>query len=128
MGKLVSLRFVRPDPPYNTGEVAGFSAHVARTKVEKGLAIYRDPADIPDDHPADPEDGEVEEAGEAAKGANEPGSVTPLTESFPARATLERAGIHTEEDVPRTTDELLAIDGIGAGYARRILAALGAED
>lgn len=54
-------------------------------------------------------------------------NVTPLSEDFPGRELLEAAGIVTVEQLAdKTRDELIALKGIGATTADRILAAIAA--
>jgi len=40
---MVSIRFIKPNLPYQTGEIAGFYPELARNYVAKGVAEYFDP-------------------------------------------------------------------------------------
>lgn len=133
MDKIVSLRFTRRWGIYNAGEVAGFREAEAERIVAGGNAIYREAGDIPDelkdkldpegdgDSDDQPKTGEPKESGPPLAAPRDP---SPLPEDFPARDALIDAGIDTVGAVPRTEEGLVALDGIGIGFARRILAAL----
>lgn len=123
------------------GSVQTASAPFARWLYQKGKAVPADEAaptteDAPEpEAPAAPEpeatpdiepDTEAEPAADAeeeAAGEPEP-AATPLPEDFPHRDLLAAAGIETLEAVPTTEDELVALEGIGVGRAKKILAAL----
>lgn len=137
MKELVSLRFIRSDPDsgVNAGEVAGFLPAVARKKVVAKLAMYRNPEDIPDDL-ADLLEEEDEDTGEGASSDAEAdgekddddddadSDPRPLPPDFPASEALAKAGILTIGAIPRTEEALMEIEGIGQGFAQRILKAL----
>ena len=38
VGEIVSIQFNRPSPPYQTGDIAGFSPDVAKAYLKAGLA------------------------------------------------------------------------------------------
>jgi hypothetical protein len=136
--KLVSVRVIRMHDRYNVGDVAGFTPEEARRRVSMRLSVYREAADVPegfvepDEVPdiAVEDDGDTEPGGESepAPSAIEPGVATPLPSAWPdkLRAALLAAGIEHVEAVPLDQAALLAIEGIGAGFARRILTDLGA--
>ncbi|MEK9505153.1 helix-hairpin-helix domain-containing protein [Gaopeijia maritima] len=143
----VPVKFIRSSAPYNTGEVAGFERAEAEALVKAGAAVFMNEDDAA--APAD-EDGtkialvtdlttetakgddsanatdSTETGGPKADGATADGATgaTPLPEDFPVRDVLVGAGIETIEAVPRSQDELVTIDGIGPGYAQKILKAL----
>lgn len=134
---LVSLRFVATYPPYNVGEIAGFGPETARELVTAKVAIYRHSEDIPADLAVEDEegsgadeaasdvgqdDGETEGGDQELENGEDP--ATPIPDDFPAATALKGAGIETLEAIPTTEDDLIAINGIGLGFARRILAAL----
>lgn len=49
---------------------------------------------------------------------------TPVPEDFPARERLANAGHVTLESIPRDTEKLMEIDGIGNATALKVLDAL----
>lgn len=129
---LIPIRFLRSDPPYNAGDVAGFELSVARQKVAKKLAAWygEAPAEIEETSAASSSTDQGSPRPPAAavpptpseEGVPDP---TPLPADFPCRKVLVGAGIKTLGAVPREVDELMAIQGIGHGFAQKILAALG---
>lgn len=85
--------------------------------------------DIPDEIPSAPANADATSEDDAAEGERgSEGSAPeaddrPLPDGIPERAAaaLSEAGIESVAQLPRTVDELVLIDGIGEGYARRIL-------
>lgn len=134
MSKLVSLRFVKRYENLNAGEVAGFPEEEAHRIVARGFAGYRNLGDIPAEIAKALEEEGADE-GEAAAGTPAatgptiapPPNPSALPEDFPAREALIEAGIDTIGAVPRTEEALMAIKGIGVGFAQRILKALAEE-
>lgn len=130
---LIPIRFLKGDANcgLNAGEIAGFQLHKAIEKVKAGIAEWIG------DPPPEALALEAEEAAAApaaaapdapiseapAKGS-EPEDPTPLDDDFPCRKVLAAAGIDTVGGIPREMDALMAIDGIGHGFAKKILAAL----
>jgi len=55
----VAVKFLTKTPPYNAGEIAGFTQGVAESLVISGVAVYYAPAVLEHDRQFDASSGEV---------------------------------------------------------------------
>jgi hypothetical protein len=96
--KLIPIRFVQKQSPYNAGEVAGFETHIARQYVDAQLAEFYDPEEVVRARGEEVvqsvgrEERSVSENAAEKATANDAPQVLAPTETSPAGKTEEDAG------------------------------------